>query len=111
LKNGLRVLKGTFQVGFGLASAFLTGGLIHPGLPVDAAVGLVAERGIKLAVDQMGGFAHYQTLKSEFTRARADLFRDLLEQSVRKPFLARVPSGPLPERLGRVDEAARELGR
>ncbi len=112
LKNGLRVLKGTFQVGFGLASAFLTGGLLLPGHPVDAVVsGLIAERGVKIAVDQMGGFAHYQTLKSEYTRARADLFRALIEGSVRKPFLARVPAGPLPERLARVDEAARELSR
>jgi GTP-binding protein EngB required for normal cell division len=112
LRNGVRLVKGTVQIGFGLASAFLTGGLLHPGHPVETAVsGLVAERGVKMFVDQMGGFVHYQTLKSDYTRARAETFRALLEQSVRKPFLDRVPAGPVPDRLARVDEAARELAR
>lgn len=112
LTSGLRIFKTTLQIGFGLGSAFLTGGILHPGHPVDAAIsGLVAERGIKMIVDQMGGFVKYQTLKSEYTRARAELFRALLEQAVRKPFLARVPSGAVPDKLQRVDEASRELAR
>jgi GTP-binding protein EngB required for normal cell division len=112
LRNSLRFLKGTFQIGFGLGSAILTGGILHPGHPVETAVsGLVVERGVKIMLDQMGGFLKYQQLKTEYTRSRADLFRALLDQAVRKPFLDRVPVGPTPEKLGRVDEAARELAR
>jgi GTP-binding protein EngB required for normal cell division len=112
LKAGLRVMKGSLQIGFGLVSAYLTGGLLHGFHPIEGAVsGLVVERAMKLAVDNMGGFVHYQTLKSDYTRARADLFRSVLEASVRRPLLERLPKGPSPEALERVDEAARELAR
>jgi hypothetical protein len=106
-RNLLRAMKGGFQVGFGLLSAKLTGGFG----PWDVLIGTATERATKAILERAGGVVHYQTLKSEFTQARAKLFRDLLERTVAEPFLKRLPSGVDPERLARIEAAAATLRR
>ncbi|MBI3723897.1 hypothetical protein HY251_08100, partial [bacterium] len=109
LKAALHVMKGAVQIGFGIVSAYLTGGLMHGG-PIEGAVsGLLTERGMKLALEKMGGVVHYQTLKNDYASARAEIFRAVLEQAVERPFIERVPQGSTPEALERVEAAALEL--
>ncbi|RMG15286.1 MAG: hypothetical protein D6731_08605 [Planctomycetota bacterium] len=106
-RNALRALKGTFQVGFGLLSAYLTGGLG----PWDLLIGGATERATKLMLDKAGGYVHYQSLKAEFTAAQARLFRELLAEAIGTPLAARIPRGVAPERLERLARAARSLER
>lgn len=101
-RNALRAMKGFFQVGFGLLSAHLTGGIG----PWDVLIGGATERAAKFLLESAGGFVHYQTLKADFVRARAASFRQLLEQTVAEPLRARVPAGSDPERLERISRAA-----
>lgn len=106
-RAALRTLKGTTQIGFGLLSAKLTGGFG----PWDLLIGTATERGVKKILETAGGYVHYQTLKSEFAKTRAGIFRTLLSQSVGDPLLARLPTGIDPERLDRLGGAASILRR
>jgi hypothetical protein len=107
LRNGLRAMKGVFQVGFGLLSAHLTGGLG----PWDVLIGTATERATKAILERAGGYVHYQHLKAEFTATQAGLFRELLEEAVAKPLNDRLPKGVIPERLDRLSAAAAVLKR
>lgn len=106
-RNLLRAMKGGFQIGFGLLSAKLTGGFG----PWDVLIGTATERATKVILERAGGVVHYQRLKGEFTRARAQLFRDLLYREVARPLLERLPRGVDPARLERIEEAAARLRR
>lgn len=106
-RAALRTVKGTFQIGFGLLSAKLTGGFG----PWDLLIGTATERSVKRILEAAGGYVHYQSLKSEFANTRAGLFRDLLRESVGEPLLARLPAGIAPERLDRLGGAAAILRR
>ncbi len=106
-RNLLRAMKGGFQIGFGLLSAKLTGGFG----PWDVLIGTATERATKAILERAGGVVHYQSLKTEFTQARARLFRDLLERAVAGPLLARLPGGVDPARLERIEQAAAQLRR
>src|SRR5262249_30803527 len=106
----LQVMKGLFQIGFGVVSGYLTGGILfHSGLE-GAISSVVAERAMKSLVERFGGVVHYQTLKSDYTRDRAALFAALVAQTVRAPLLERLPSGPDPDVLTRVEATSVELG-
>lgn len=106
-RNLLRAIKGGLQIGVGLLSAKLTGGFG----PWDALIGTATERATKEVLERAGGVVHYQSLKAEFTQARARLFRDLLERAVAQPLLTRLPSGVEPERLERLELVATTLRR
>lgn len=109
-KAALRAFKGLFQIGFGLASAYLTGGLLHS-VWDSLVIGAATERAAKMLLESMGGFVHYQTLKSDYTKTRAALFRTLLERQVLAPLVERLPPAPDPVRLARIERAAEELAR
>jgi hypothetical protein len=106
-RNALRAVKGTFQVGFGLLSASLTGGLG----PWDLLIGSATERATKALLDKAGGYVKYQQLKTEFTAAQALLFRELLSEAVGAPLAHRLPKGIEPERLERIAQTAATLRR
>lgn len=106
-RNALRAVKGVFQVGFGLLSAKLTGGFG----PWDVLIGTATERATKALIERAGGVVHYQSLKTEMTRERGKLFRELLDRAVAAPLLERLPAGVDPARLDRIDAAAAVLRR
>ena len=106
-RNALRTLKGTLQIGSGVASAYLTAGLG----PWDLLIGTATERAIKLLLEAAGGHVHYQTLKREFTTERAALFHRTLEEAVGTPLKSKLPAGTDPERLERLARAAGTLRR
>ena len=106
-RAALRTVKGVFQVGFGLLSAKLTGGFG----PWDLLIGGATERATKAILESVGGYVHYQTLKLEFCRDQGALFRTMLEQRVKQPLMARLPTGIDPERLERLSVAAVQLRR
>jgi hypothetical protein len=109
LKASLQLMKGVFQIGFGVVSGYLTGGvLFHSGIE-GAVSGVVAERAMKAIVERFGGVVHYQTLKSDYTRDRAALFAALVSNVVRAPLLERIPQGSDPAVLARVEASAAEL--
>jgi hypothetical protein len=107
LRNALRTLKGVFQVGFGVLSAHLTGGLG----PWDLLIGTATERATKALLERAGGYVHYQTLKTDFVATQAEIFRELLEEAVAGPLMERLPKGVAPERLERIGAAAATLKR
>jgi hypothetical protein len=109
-KAALRAFKGVFQVGFGLASAYLTGGLLHS-VWDSLVIGAATERAAKMLLESMGGFVHYQTVKADYTRARAALFREMLEAQVVGPLRERLPKAAEPARLERVERAVERLAR
>jgi hypothetical protein len=106
-RNALRAVKGSLQIGSGLASAYLTAGLG----PWDLLIGTATERAIKLLLESAGGHVHYQNLKREFTHERANLFLEVLEQAVGRPLKEKLPAGADPERLDRLARAAAVLRR
>jgi GTP-binding protein EngB required for normal cell division len=110
LRASLQVMKGAFQIGFGVVSGYLTGGLLKFSGIEEVASAVVAERAMKSMVERMGGVVHYQTLKSDYTRDRAALFAALVADVVRRPLLERLPTGSDPQTLERVEAAAREMG-
>lgn len=101
-KAALRTVKGVFQVGFGVLSAYLT----HGFGPWDVLIGTATERAVKKILESAGGYVHYQTLHQEFSRQRAAQLRSLLEERVAEPLRARLPAGVEPERLERLTSAA-----
>ncbi|MBL4849784.1 MAG: dynamin family protein [Planctomycetes bacterium] len=97
-KAALRTVKGVFQVGFGVLSAYLT----HGFGPWDVLIGTATERAVKKILESAGGYMHYQTLRQQFSRERAGLLRGLLATEVQAPFSAHLPSGVEPARLERL---------
>ena len=106
-RNALRAIKGSLQIGTGLASAYLTAGLG----PWDLLIGTATERAIKVLLESAGGHVHYQNLKRDFTQGRAAVFMESLEQAVGRPLKERLPSGADPDRLDRLARAAAVLRR
>jgi hypothetical protein len=106
-RNGLRAIKGVFQVGFGLLSAKLTGGFG----PWDVLVGTATERATKQLLESVGGYVHYQTLRSEFAQKRGELLRELLEESIAQPLREALPEGSEPECLEQLARVAAQLRR
>jgi hypothetical protein len=100
-------MKGFFQVGFGLLSATLTGGFG----PWDLVIGTATERATKTLLESVGGYVHYQKLKTEFAAERAQLFLQTLQTTVGDPLRAQLPSGVEPERLERLGRCAATLKR
>ena len=54
LRNSLRAVKGMLQVGLGVFSAYLTGGLG----PWDLLIGTATERATKAILEKAGGYVH-----------------------------------------------------
>lgn len=104
-RNALRALKGSLQIGSGLASAYLTAGLG----PWDLLIGTATERAIKILLESAGGAVHYQNLKREFTNERGALFLQSLDEAVGRPLKQRLPAGTDPERLDRLARAVSSL--
>ncbi len=109
-RNTLRAVKAVLQVGLGVTSAYLTGGLA-PGHVDALLIAPAVERATKALIEKTGGVVHYQALKAEFVQERARLFRALLARTVADPLAGRVPHGVDPERLERLDAAAAALRR
>ena len=97
-KAALRTVKGVFQVGFGVLSAYLT----HGFGPWDVLIGTATERAVKKILESAGGYMHYKKLRQDFSRDRAELLRGLLAAEVQVPFTARLPGGVSPEQLERL---------
>ncbi|MEZ6184491.1 MAG: GTPase [Planctomycetota bacterium] len=106
-RNSLRAMKGFLQIGFGLISAHLTGGLG----PWDLLIGTATERATKVVLESAGGHLHYQSMKKEFTQKRGALFLESLRATVGRQLVEHLPPGVDPARLERLDHAAASLGR
>jgi hypothetical protein len=105
LKVALKTVKGVLQIGFGLLSAKLTGGFG----PWDVLIGTAAQAAVKPIIEAAGGHVHYQTIKTDFVKERAELLRDLVGESVASPLVDRLPEGVSPERLERLGVALDHL--
>lgn len=97
-KAALRTVKGVFQVGFGVLSAYLT----HGFGPWDVLIGTATERAVKKILESAGGYMHYQKLRQDFSRDRAQLLRGLLADEIQAPFTTRLPQGVEPDQLERL---------
>jgi len=97
-RAALRTVKGVFQVGFGLLSAKLTAGLG----PWDLLIAPATERATKTILEAVGGYVHYQTIKSEFCRARAASFREAIDAAAAAPLAAGLPAGADPDVIDRL---------
>ena len=104
-RNSLRAMKGFLQIGFGLISAHLTGGLG----PWDLLIGTATERATKLMLESAGGHLHYQALRKEFSAKRGEMFLQSLRETVGKQLIDQLPAGVDPARLERLDAAASAL--
>lgn len=106
-RNSLRAMKGFLQIGFGLISAHLTGGLG----PWDLLIGTATERATKMMLESAGGHLHYQSLKKDFSAKRGEIFIETLRDTVGKQLIEHLPAGVDPARLERLDAAAAALTR
>ncbi|MBI3269729.1 MAG: 50S ribosome-binding GTPase [Planctomycetes bacterium] len=100
LTSIIRVVKGTLQLGTGVLSAYLTGG-IHPH---DLLVVPVAERGMKYLLDLVGGGLYYQNLRREFLDQREEMFAHLLHREAIGQVLEKIPVPMDPMRLAEMEK-------
>jgi len=90
-KRLLRTVRGVMQLGFGMMSAYLTGGINV----TDLLIGPLAERTMKNLLEMAGGSKFYLDLRGKFLADRLDMFRRFLDRRIADPVRMRMPE-PLP---------------